>query len=590
MGCGFIDEAFWIAMQIMCEKQKKEYIDPSEVTALELEHGERTSLADLKYFPNLRHLALIMADLENLDELATLPKLKSLKLEVCEIEDASAVWELHNLSRLEICFSSLGGRKQLSKLNQLKRLTLSFMDLPEWASMSVLDNLEELTLQECGLTDISFLSPIKKLRRINLSQNHITDISVLQRMENLESVCLWGNKITDLSPLRILPKIKRLWLGMNPIDWSRCSLGDLECIPNIVELSVDETGPGNSMIACAKRVKRLYLGGKNCTDISFLKELKNVEIAELAASAVKDIYPVLELPKLKRLWLVNNVFITDYHPVHVLRNAGKKVSISRAVMDIEYVELRIHTQHSNTGSIISPCELWDYFRNREIKAIAITDYNSVGAFFDIERLFQGLAMKIIFGLETRTEKANITLLAKNRLGVKKLYQIVLSLDEDALGGVAAHEWIISMRDDLLIGSACESGALAKAISEGKSWDELTQIAAEFDYLEISPVFAEDTVRTIIKLGQELSIPVCAVSDARFIKPEDEYLLRLHNGSTIEPPRYLHGKYSKNLLFSYLDEDTRDEIILRNPAMVADMTETISLFESSAFDADAAVGL
>ena len=50
MGCGFIDEAFWIAMQIMCEKQKKEYIDPSEVTALELEHGERTSLGILSIF------------------------------------------------------------------------------------------------------------------------------------------------------------------------------------------------------------------------------------------------------------------------------------------------------------------------------------------------------------------------------------------------------------------------------------------------------------------------------------------------------------------------------------------------------------
>lgn len=241
MGYGYFDEAFWVAMQIMCTKQKKEYIDPLEVTALELEYGELTSLADIKYFPNLKYqyLALTMAELENVDELATLPKLKSLKLEACEIEDASAVWELHNLSRLEICFSSLGGKKQLNKLNQLKRLTLSFMDLPEWTSMSELNDLEELTLQECGLTDISFLCPIKKLRRINLSQNLITDISVLQQMENLESVCLWNNKITDLSPLRNLPKIKRLWIGMNPIDWSKCSLGDLECITKVVELSVD---------------------------------------------------------------------------------------------------------------------------------------------------------------------------------------------------------------------------------------------------------------------------------------------------------------------------------------------------------------
>lgn len=163
----------------------------------------------------------------------------------------------------------------------------------------------------------------------------------------------------------------------------------------------------------------------------------------------------------------------------------------------------------------------------------------------------------------------------------------MSLDENVSGGVVAHEWIMAMRDDLLIGSACEHGALTRAIKEGKGWSELTQIAREFDYLEVSPVFAEDTVRTIIKLGRELSVPVCAVSDARFIKPEDEYLLRLHNGSDFEPPRYLHGIYSKNLLFSYLDEETREEIIRRNPAKVADMTETVSLFASSVFDADAA---
>ncbi|NLH01499.1 MAG: hypothetical protein GX488_06335 [Clostridiales bacterium] len=89
-GC-FNDEAFRVAMQIMCAKQKKEYIDPSEVTALELEYGELNTLADLKYFPNLKHLALIMADLENLDEFMVLPELKSFKLEMCEIEDASAV-------------------------------------------------------------------------------------------------------------------------------------------------------------------------------------------------------------------------------------------------------------------------------------------------------------------------------------------------------------------------------------------------------------------------------------------------------------------------------------------------------------------
>jgi DNA polymerase III alpha subunit (gram-positive type) len=130
----------------------------------------------------------------------------------------------------------------------------------------------------------------------------------------------------------------------------------------------------------------------------------------------------------------------------------------------------------------------------------------VAAFPDIERCFQGLQTKIIYGLGTCTEKAHITLLAKNRCGLKNLYRIISLLGDDAQNCVAAHEQVMALRDGLLIGSACEHGALAIAIGEGRPWTELKQIAQDFDYLEISPIFTENTVRTIIKLGKELSHP------------------------------------------------------------------------------------
>jgi hypothetical protein len=115
---------------------------------------------------------------------------------------------------------------------------------------------------------------------------------------------------------------------MNPIDWDRCSLNDFKSIRRITELWVDGLGLENIMLNRAKRIKKLTIGGKDCTDISFLKGLKHIEKIELIASAVEDISPLLELSKLKYLLLVNNVFITDYYPVHALRKAGKKVSIS----------------------------------------------------------------------------------------------------------------------------------------------------------------------------------------------------------------------------------------------------------------------
>jgi DNA polymerase-3 subunit alpha (Gram-positive type) len=70
-----------------------------------------------------------------------------------------------------------------------------------------------------------------------------------------------------------------------------------------------------------------------------------------------------------------------------------------------------------------------------------------------------------------------------------------------------------------------------------------------------------------------------------LKPEEEFLLRIHSNSDIEPPRYLHGKHSKNLTFSYLEKEIREQIIQHNPAMIADMVETVSLFPRKAFRHD-----
>jgi len=127
-----------------------------------------------------------------------------------------------------------------------------------------------------------------------------------------------------------------------------------------------------------------------------------------------------------------------------------------------------------------------------------------------------------------------------------------------------------------MGSGDEHGELVQAIERGEVWEELISLAKKFDYLEVMPVFSREVVETIIELGEKLDIPVCAVSDARFLRREDEVFLRELNNTKIEAPRYLRDYHGKCSLFNYLDRGKQDKIIIDGPQRVFSMIGDIKL--------------
>ena len=141
--------------------------------------------------------------------------------------------------------------------------------------------------------------------------------------------------------------------------------------------------------------------------------------------------------------------------------------------------------------------------------------------------------------KTRGHNArHIILLARTAEGLKNLYKLVSFGHTEYFRGVPRipRTMLMSLRDGIIVGSACEAGELFRAVLEGKDDDEIERIARFYDYLEVQPIGNNDFLRRegkvdgieglralnrkIVELGDRLGIPVVATGDVHFLEPDD----------------------------------------------------------------------
>ena len=202
---------------------------------------------------------------------------------------------------------------------------------------------------------------------------------------------------------------------------------------------------------------------------------------------------------------------------------------------------------------------------------------------------------------------HVILLARNDIGRVNLYTLTSKAHLEYYGGgkkigkprIPKSE-LNRYRDGLIVGSACSSGELYRAITEDLSEEEIEKIAAWYDYLEIQPVGnnayliddersadirsfddLRDVNKRIVALGEKLHKPVCATGDVHFLDPEDEVfrrIIQVGNGMADgenQPPLYLHTTQEMLDEFSYLGEEKAHEVVIDMPQLIARSIELIA---------------
>ena len=188
------------------------------------------------------------------------------------------------------------------------------------------------------------------------------------------------------------------------------------------------------------------------------------------------------------------------------------------------------------------------------------------------------------------------ILVKNKTGLLNLYKLVSNsnlLHYKKRPRMLKSE-LITYREGLIYGSACEAGELYRTMLKGAKQEEIEAVANFYDFLEIQPLgnnrfmIENGTVRNdddlirlnmeIVKLGEKLGKPVVATGDVHFLNPEDSVYRKIlmygHGFKDADKQAPLYLRTTQEMLdeFSYLPDDKKREIVIENPNKIADMCE------------------
>jgi len=272
-----------------------------------------------------------------------------------------------------------------------------------------------------------------------------------------------------------------------------------------------------------------------------------------------------------------------------------------------FVHLHTHSEYSLLDGANQIPELVAHVKKLGMDSLAVTDHGNMHAAWEFYehakaqkiRPILGFEAYLAFGSRAAREKpqgapalySHLVLLARNRTGYRNLVRLTsIGFTEGFYRRPRIDKEVLASHSEGIVClAACLSGEIALHLRQGK-FDEARKSAEWFSrtfgpdgfWLEIQQHgIPEERAVTegMLRLGQELGLPVVATNDAHYLRREDaeahDVLLAIGTGSDLDDPKrfrftgqesYVKSEAEMQTLFS----DRPDT--LANTASVADLCE------------------
>ncbi|MBR2824700.1 MAG: PHP domain-containing protein, partial [Solobacterium sp.] len=234
----------------------------------------------------------------------------------------------------------------------------------------------------------------------------------------------------------------------------------------------------------------------------------------------------------------------------------------------------------------------------------------------------------------KIRRSHTTVLAKDQIGLKSLYELVSKSHTDTLSvtgkssskegaEVPAEPRVLRsdlnrVRDHLFIGTSCQNNEVFELACNGDD-ERLEKAMSWYDYVEIQPLpvystyvvlgnvpnmeRVKDVLRRIITTAKKLGKPVCVTSDAHYCTKEqkifrDVYIMNQGVGGvyhplyirndairqrTKNPDQHLYLTQEMLDQFKWLDDDDLiHEIVIENPKKIFDALDDVYPVPSGVF--------